>query len=107
MLENSHLFFALQDQEREVLNELGREESYLAVPKCYEQKVRDLKTQMKGKSYEKRRQLFAEMKQYLIPVNKSFLDSWDEELGWYVVGTAEDNLVYDEELGLFKTKPVS
>jgi len=84
----------------------GREPSCLAVPSNYVAEVRHLRERMKGETYEKRRNLLANLKKYLISVPSFIIKKdgeWNEDLGIYTVGTKR--YIYDPEIGLIKRDP--
>jgi len=57
---------------------------------------------MKGKTYEERRELLANLKSYLISVPPFIIKDgrWDEDLGLFVVGV--EKYAYDPDRGLVK-----
>ncbi len=99
-LSRSHYFYALEDTFEEFSKYLGRESSYMAVPRPYLDEVKRIWRGMrKARSYNKRRKLLAEMKSYFMPVPCTVKErERDEDLGLYVVGIK--NYVYDPERGL-------
>ena len=81
----------------------GREPSCLAVPRNYITEVRQLKERMKGETYERRRELLANLKKYLISVPLFIIKKdgeWNEDLGLYVVGI--EKYLYEPERGLIR-----
>jgi hypothetical protein len=105
VLETTLNFFsstAYEGEEKRILDMLGREETYLAVPDIYLEKVltlykklRELKN-MKG--YEERLRTYAQIKSYLAPVSRLDLKKteWHEELGFPVIKG------YDEDVGVIR-----
>ena len=84
-------------------NIFGREPSCLAIPRNYRTEVRKLKEEMRGRTYEERRRLLANLKKYFISVPLSIIakeSEWDKDIGLFVVGIKE--YVYDPERGLVK-----
>jgi len=95
-------FFGSTAEERRVLEMLGREETYLAVPKIYLEEVLNLYKKLKElkdvRSYEERSKIYARIKSYLAPASPSDLKraEWHEELGsWIIKG-------YDEDMGIVR-----
>ncbi|MEM3523772.1 MAG: hypothetical protein QXU11_12430 [Thermoproteota archaeon] len=83
---------------------LGREESWLAVPDLYLQDVYALSNKFsKMRSYEDRRSIYAQMKNYLIPISREDLKKaqWDDSLKCYVVRD------YDKQLGLLSDEDLN
>ena len=100
-LDNRKHFYCIRETE-EFEKIFGREPSFLAVPSNYSAKVRELREKMKGKTYEERRELLANLKSYLISVPPFIIKDgrWDEDLGLFVVGV--EKYAYDPDRGLVK-----
>ena len=93
---------AYAGEEKRVLEMLGREETYLAVPDVYLEKVLALYKKLRElknmESYEERLRIYAQIKSYLAPVSRSDIRKaeWHEELGFPVIKG------YDEDLGIVR-----
>jgi CRISPR-associated endonuclease/helicase Cas3 len=93
---------AYAGEERRVLEMLGREETYLAVPDVHLEKVLALYKKLRElknmESYEERLRIYAQIKSYLAPVSRSDIRKaeWHEELDLPVIKG------YDENLGIIK-----
>jgi CRISPR-associated endonuclease/helicase Cas3 len=100
--ENMFDFFSLTISEKELLEMLGREETYLAVPEIYLEKMLTLHKRLQElrnmKNYEERLKIYAQIKNYLVPVSRSDLRKaeWHEELRSWVIAN------YEEDLGIVR-----
>lgn len=94
----------LVGEEKMLCEFLGREESWLAVPDLYLQDVYALSNKFSEmRSYEDRRSIYAQMKNYLIPISRGDLKKaqWDDPLKCYVVRD------YDKQLGLLSDEDLN
>jgi CRISPR-associated endonuclease/helicase Cas3 len=93
-------FFSFLARENEILRMLGREETWLAIPKIYLENVLTLYKRFHGANYEERRKIYAKIKRYLAPATRSDIKSkrvkWDEELNLPII------INYDEDIGIMR-----
>jgi CRISPR-associated endonuclease/helicase Cas3 len=93
-------FFSFLAREDEILRMLGREETWLAIPKIYLENVLTLYKRFHGANYEERRRIYAQIKGYLAPVTRSEIRSkrveWNEELNLPII------INYDEDIGIVR-----
>jgi hypothetical protein len=79
---------------------LGREETWLAIPKIYLENVLTLYKGFHGANYEERRRIYAQIKGYLAPVTRSDIKSkraeWCEELNLPII------INYNENIGIIR-----
>jgi len=92
-------FFGLEASEMDFSSMLGREETYLAIPNIYLRQVLNLREKLKNtKDYGKRREIYAQIKEYLAPASCSDIKDgraeFREELRLYVIKG------YDKEIGI-------
>lgn len=106
VLETTLNFFsstAYGGEERRILEMLGREETYLAVPDIYLEEVLALYKKLRElknvESYKERLRIYAQIKSYLAPTSRSDIrkTEWHEELGFPVIIKG-----YDEDLGIVR-----
>jgi CRISPR-associated endonuclease/helicase Cas3 len=94
-------FFSFIATENEILQMLGREETYLGLPKIYFEDVVSLFRMLKGANYDEYRKLYASIKKYLAPLSRSDIKNkraeWDDELRMFVIATN-----YDKEIGIVR-----
>jgi CRISPR-associated endonuclease/helicase Cas3 len=94
-------FFSFIAKENEILQMLGREETYLGLPKIYFEDVVSLFRMLKGANYDEYRKLYASIKKYLAPLSRSDIKNkraeWDDELRMFVITTN-----YDKEIGIVR-----
>jgi CRISPR-associated endonuclease/helicase Cas3 len=64
-------FFSFLAREEEILQMLGREETWLAIPKIYLEDVLNLYERFDGAKYEERRKIYTQIKKYLVPASRS------------------------------------
>ena len=89
-------------EERRILEMLGREETYLAVPDIYLEEVLALYKKLRElknvESYKERLRIYAQIKSYLAPTSRSDIGKaeWHEELSFPVIKG------YDEDLGIVR-----
>lgn len=98
-LETLGYFYSILAEQEKVSNKLGREESWLAVPKLYVKSIHELKKKLsRTRDYRQRQRIYANIKKCFIPIPRSYLKEceWDEELGLPVVRN------YSKELGVIK-----
>jgi CRISPR-associated endonuclease/helicase Cas3 len=100
-MENMLNFFSFIAKEDEILQMLGREETYLGLPKIYFENVVSLFRMLKDAKYDEYRKLYASIKKYLAPLSRSDIKNkraeWDDELRMYVITTN-----YDKEIGIVR-----
>jgi len=92
-------FFSFLADEKEILQTLGREETWLAIPKIYLREVLALSERLKGaKKYEERKNIYAQIKKYLVPASRSDIKraEWSDELKLPVI------INYDEDIGIIR-----
>jgi len=107
-IKSLNLFFATNLSLEEIQKKFGREIGVPVISSLHKDLVRDIaKTyQEGGNDYVKRRQLLAEIKQYVIPIPLPYFHQlrkmgecyWDEEINYYVVGG--EKCRYSHETGL-------
>ncbi|MDJ0268981.1 MAG: hypothetical protein NXY59_00225 [Aigarchaeota archaeon] len=100
-LDNHEFFYRVKTYSPEKI--LGRELSCLAIPKCYADKVMQLREKMKREDCRRKRELLARLKGYLISVPHYIIENdgrWDEELGLPIVGLKR--YTYSPQTGLVK-----
>lgn len=96
-------FFSFLADEKEILQMLGREETWLAIPKIYLEKVLDLYGRLKdAERYWERRNIYAQIKRYLVPASRSDIKraEWSDELKLPVI------INYDEDVGIIRDKEI-
>jgi len=96
-LETLEYFYSILARQERVSNELGREESWLAVPELYAQSIYALKKKLSRiKDYYQRRRIYAEIKKHFVSIPRSRLKicKWDENLGLPIISN------YNRELGV-------
>ncbi|MEM1706553.1 MAG: CRISPR-associated helicase Cas3' [Thermosphaera sp.] len=94
-------FFSFLAKDKEVLEFLGREETYLAIPEIYLKEALNLLQMLKrANEYKERMRIYAQIKEYLVPASRSDIkrSEWNDELKLWVIKD------YDEELGIIRTK---
>ncbi|MCR8456032.1 MAG: hypothetical protein NDP09_06905, partial [Crenarchaeota archaeon] len=94
-------FFSFLAEEREILNFLGREETYFAIPEIYLDEALDLLQELKRASKPKERmRIYAQIKEYFVPASRSDVrrSEWNDELKLWVIKN------YDKDLGIIRTK---
>lgn len=92
-------FFSLLTQEREILEFLGREETWLAIPEMYLNEALTLLQKLKSVSkFEERMNIYAQIKENLVPASRSDIRKaeWSDELRLYVIKN------YDKDLGIVR-----
>jgi len=95
-------FFSFTASERDILEMLGREETYLAIPKIYLEEALNLRRrleELKGTGHhEERMKIYAQIKKCLVPASRSDVRraDWSDELRLPII---ED---YDEEVGIVR-----
>ena len=93
---------AYEREERKILDILGREETYLAIPDIYLEKVLNLYKRLKElkgiEGYRERLRIYAQIKSYLTPVSRSDIRKadWHEDLRLPVIKG------YDEDVGVIR-----
>jgi len=93
-------FFSFLAREEEIIEMLGREETFLAIPKIYLEEVLKLYKKLEDTTYEGRKKLYAEIKGNFVPISRSDIRSrkaeWCEELKLPVI------MNYDMDVGLIR-----
>jgi len=91
-------FFSFLAREEEILQMLGREETWLAIPRNYLEVVRNLYERLAGAKYEERRKIYTQIKKYLVPASRSDIKKAErsEELKLPVI------MNYDEDIGIIR-----
>lgn len=92
-------FFSLLAQEEEILEFLGREETWLAIPEIYLNETLALYQKLRSASkYEERMNIYAQIKENLAPASHSDIKraEWNDELKLWVIKN------YDKDLGIIK-----
>ncbi|MCS7105603.1 MAG: CRISPR-associated helicase Cas3' [Thermofilaceae archaeon] len=103
-LENILLYFFSLTQEEEgdarlILNYLGREETYPAIPSIYLQEATSLYQKLRSAStYHERTRIYAEIKKFMVPASRRDLknDCWSEELKLPVIEE------YSSQIGIIR-----
>jgi CRISPR-associated endonuclease/helicase Cas3 len=105
-LEAKEYFYCFSDPEEHIARKFRSEEepSFIALPSSFRDRVMQLKEEVtRADSYQKRRELLAEMKNYFLSVPLYIIrgdGKWDQELHLYIVGCK--SYEYDPERGLIK-----
>ena len=89
-------FYSVIAEESEILNMLGREEIWLAVPDTYLDNVLELRKKLaQATSFDERKKIYALIKSYLTHASRSCIEKakWIDELKWPIIK-------YDKELGV-------
>jgi CRISPR-associated endonuclease/helicase Cas3 len=93
-------FFSFLAKENDILRILGREETWLAIPKIYLENVLTLYKKFHNAKYEERKRIYAQIKKYLAPATRSDIKSkmveWNDELNLPVI------INYDEDMGIVR-----
>jgi hypothetical protein len=96
ILEMMNNFYSVIADESDILNMLGREEIWLAVPDIYLGNVLELREKLiQATSYDERKRIYALIKTYLTHAPRSCIKNakWVDELKWPIVK-------YNKELGV-------
>ncbi|MEM1725234.1 MAG: CRISPR-associated helicase Cas3' [Thermoplasmata archaeon] len=92
-------FFSFLAQEREILEFLGREETWLAIPEIYLDEALDLFQKLKSTNkYEERMNMYAKIKENFVPISFSDIKraDWSDELKMWIIKN------YDKDLGMIR-----
>jgi CRISPR-associated endonuclease/helicase Cas3 len=91
-------FFSFLARENEVLEMLGREETWLAIPKIYLEDALNLCKRLDNTKYEERRKIYTQIKKYLVPASRSDIKKAElsNELKLPVI------INYDEDIGVIR-----
>jgi len=88
-------FFSFLASEKDVLEMLGREETWPAIPEIYLEDVLNLYRRLDDAKYEERRKIYSQIKGYLAPASRSDIE-WRDDLGLHVI------VNYDEDIGIVR-----
>jgi CRISPR-associated endonuclease/helicase Cas3 len=93
-------FFSFLASEKEILKMLGREETWIAIPKIYLDDALNLYKRLNDAKYEERRKIYAQIKRYLVSASRSDIKSkrveWNEKLKLPVI------VNYDKDIGIIR-----
>lgn len=99
--DNIKYFYSLVMKEENFQKHFGREINYMAIPPQYCDGIRKLELKLREeKSYDKRRKILAQIKEFFIPTPHYIKLRWNGEIYCYVI--TDENYIYDEIRGLVK-----
>lgn len=94
IIEDNCNFFAVLADEKEILEYLGREKTYLAIPEIYLGICHELYDKLKSEGYDWK--TYTRIKECFVPALKCDIKDWDDKLGIPVVKN------YDKDLGIIR-----
>jgi len=97
--EDFYNFFSLQIDEYKILEMLGREETWLSLPKIYLNNCYILLEKLKNiNGYKERKHIYAQIKKHLVPASRSDIKKaeWNDELNLPIIEN------YSRDLGVIR-----
>jgi CRISPR-associated endonuclease/helicase Cas3 len=91
-------FFSFVSREEKITEFLGRDETWLAVPKIYLEDALSLYRRLKDANYTERKSIYSRLKSYLAPASYNDVrnSEWSDELGLPIITN------YISELGIIR-----
>jgi len=94
IIEDNCNFFAILANEKEILEYLGREKTFLAIPEIYLGECHELHNKIKSEGYDWK--TYAQIKECFVPALRFDIEGWDDKLGVPIVKN------YDKDLGIIR-----